>query len=411
MKKVFKLLLIILNLPLYWISFFIPRDKNLWIFGAWFGQKYADNSKYFFEYVNKFCKKIRAIWLAKDKETIDFIQKEGYEAFHMFSIKGYLLSLRAKIAVLTVGIDDINPYTTGNMKFLQLWHGTPLKRIVFDDEKIFWHPKGFQKFFVKLSPLKRKFINYSDDIFISTSKDVRNIISSAFRVKANNVKITGYPRTDIFFNSCSDKMQVLNFMKQLSQKGNRIVIYMPTHREVNNFCYLSPFIKKIKYFDEKLRRNKIFMFIKMHFYQMERVGFFNLNNIIFLTDSMIKHDIYNFLPYTDLLITDYSSVYFDYLLLDKPIVFAPFDIESYKIRDREFYYNYDDVTPGPKVENWDNLIEVVEKELRFPERYKKERERVCRKFHKYNDGKSCERVFKEVANEIFIKKTEIINKI
>jgi len=70
LNKLFNIFIYTLNIPLYWISYFIPKKKNLWIFGAWFGYRYSDNSKYIFDYVNKNYKMIRGFGLQKVKLSI-----------------------------------------------------------------------------------------------------------------------------------------------------------------------------------------------------------------------------------------------------------------------------------------------------------------------------------------------------
>jgi len=97
------------------------------------------------------------------------------------------------------------------------------------------------------------------------------------------------------------------------------------------------------------------------------------------------------------LITDYSSVYFDFLLTDRPIIFAPFDYDSYIAKDRELYYDYDKVTPGPKCKDWDEVLDWIEKFKTNPSLYQKERAKAKDKFHKYKDNKNSRRVFKEIV--------------
>ena len=105
---------------------------------------------------------------------------------------------------------------------------------------------------------------------------------------------------------------------------------------------------------------------------------------------------------TDFLITDYSSIFFDYLLLDKPIIFAPFDQEDYLKNDREFYYNYELVTPGIKAKDWDEVLERV-KNLIYCDNYTYNEERafIKKMFHTFSDGNSSERVFQAI--KIFSK--------
>jgi len=108
-------------------------------------------------------------------------------------------------------------------------------------------------------------------------------------------------------------------------------------------------------------------------------------------------DIYPLVKETDILITDYSSIYFDFLILDRPIIFAPFDIEQYVKSDRALYYDYYDVTPGPKAKNWPEVFRQIEEEIQ-EDHWKTKRNIICHRFNKYVDNKSSERVFKVIQD-------------
>ena len=110
----------------------------------------------------------------------------------------------------------------------------------------------------------------------------------------------------------------------------------------------------------------------------------------------INQDIYSVINNFDLLITDYSSIYFDYLLSDNPIIFAPFDYDHFIGNQREFYYDYDEVTPGPKCKNWDEVLEWIVKFKDNSMLYSAERKNIKDKFHKYQDGNSCKRVYEKI---------------
>ena len=101
-----------------------------------------------------------------------------------------------------------------------------------------------------------------------------------------------------------------------------------------------------------------------------------------------------------MLITDLSSVYCDYLLMDRPIVFSAFDIAGYLAQDRSLYYEYDDVTPGPKAENWDEVVASLRHFFDDPDWYKEERQLIKQRFNSYQDGKSCERLYDEIKKRI-----------
>jgi len=95
-KKIKTFLVFVLNTPLYWISYFTPKNKNLWI------------------------PKIKAIWFTKNKQVLKMVKNKGYTACLAYSLKGYLLSIRAKIGVISTSSGDINKYAIGKMKIVQL---------------------------------------------------------------------------------------------------------------------------------------------------------------------------------------------------------------------------------------------------------------------------------------------------
>ena len=126
--------------------------------------------------------------------------------------------------------------------------------------------------------------------------------------------------------------------------------------------------------------NETVFVIKRHFYhQKESVDVSKYSNITDITGKSM--DIQELLMDTDILVTDYSSTYIDYLLLDRPIVFYNFDYQDYLNTDREMYYDYEEVTPGYKAENFDQLMEEFERLIQGEDYFKEERERVCNFFY------------------------------
>lgn len=104
-------------------------------------------------------------------------------------------------------------------------------------------------------------------------------------------------------------------------------------------------------------------------------------------------DLYEVLGATDLLITDYSSVYFDYLLLDKPIIFTPVDYKEYE-ENRGFLLSpYEEWTPGPKAITQKSLQMKIEEELKNKNQYQKMRRNIKGRVHQYQDAKSIQRVW------------------
>lgn len=399
-KRIKTVITLIFGDLIYLISYFVPKDRNLWVFGAWFGEKYADNSKYLFEYLNKKHPEIRAVWLTKNKESFDLITQKGYEVYLMNSFKGYKIGLKASKAIISTGIEDIIPYTCGRTKIIQLWHGSPLKRIMFDDEFLCNELKNFKsKVYLFIFPyiLKKEFSNGT--IFISSSEEVKNILSTAFRVPKGNVKITGYPRND--FSDQITEIPIKKFFSKKKDDNIKIGIYMPTHRK-DGERIIKLLFENYHYINSRLQYLNSILLIKFHFYGLddEMAKRSKCDRIIFLSDDDFQQDIYKIIPSTDYLITDYSSVYFDYLLLNKPIIFAPFDIEDYLVDDRKFYYDYNEITPGPKAKNWNAVLTYIEEAINYPDKYKEDREIIKKRFNKYEDKENCKRVF-EIITENF----------
>ena len=381
MNKIKKLLLYAMNIPLYWISKLIPKNKNIWIFGAWFGDKYADNSKYLFEYVNKNHPEIRAIWLTKADDTLGLLHSKGYETYKSTSFKGYYFSMRAYFGFVSTGFNDINHFVFTE-KYINLWHGNPLKKVVYDDKLT--NGVNYDSLFNRLIRIIFPFIHLPEDydyILASSEEESKNL-STAFNKKTNDILITGLPRNDVF--SCDFNGQI------------KKIIYMPTHRNEGEMDIKKVLLKNLDELNKILSTVDIELYIKLHYYHMKDMNLEQYSNIFLLHDDDIEQDIYSVINKYDLLITDYSSIFFDFLLTHKPIIFAPFDYNEYLTKDRELYYDYDDVTPGPKCKNWNEVLEWIEKFKENPNLYSEERKKIKDKFHKYQDGKSCERVYQEI---------------
>lgn len=317
----------------------VPKDKNLRVFGAWFGNKFADNSKYIFLKANQRADGKKNIWISKKPEIVSFVQEQGYEAFYAYSLKGIYYQLRAQYVYQSTGIHDICSRTMGNAEIIELWHGIPLKKIMYD-----------------AFPAKTQFRKYAyrKKRVIATSSKVASIYSNAFKLPKENILVFGQPRNDIFFDESLVDREMLSKIYEISKK-NKIILYAPTHRKEGevmlnlnshlDFAWLNNFCAK----------NNYCFLIKKHYFHAneDEINFSKLSNIFDITN--LDLDIQQLLRVTDVLITDYSSIYIDFLLLDRPILFYNYDFTDYVIDDRKLYFNYDEVTPGKKVKNFEEM--------------------------------------------------------
>ena len=164
----------IINIPINWISYFIPKKDYIWVFGEWFGQNYSDNSKYMFEYLNATQPNIRSIWLTCNKSIFKTISNKGFEVYNTYSLKGYYFSSIAKYIFVSTSIFDVNRFVISNSIKIQLWHGSPIKKIINDqtrvkDSLLLYYKKLFFPF---------NYVCY--DLLISSSEIVKNNYKSAF---------------------------------------------------------------------------------------------------------------------------------------------------------------------------------------------------------------------------------------
>ena len=375
--------------PLSLFSRWMPKNKNIWLFGSWSGVQYNDNSKYLFRYVNKQCPGIRAVWVTKSKNTLNIIKGEGYECYLMYSLSGVILTLKASVAIISrAKAEDlpiyISPYTT---KIVQLWHGTPLKKLGRDknigsqiDDSFVNHVKKI----IRRLLLPQSNNNYS--IFISASEEVGLLLASAYGhwMKVGAIKTTGYPRND-------------ELHKKITKGINKKGIYLPTFRDWDKSGerLFNEYGFDAKKLNCVLADLGVMLDLKLHPETNLPENILNdlseASNISFLTVS----DIYECLGEYDFIITDYSSIYFDFLILDRPIIFAPFDLDQY-IAGRGLYFDYDEVTPGIKSYSWDEIINAIKLIMEGADKFKAQRAEVNARINAFDDNKSCQRVTEEI---------------
>jgi CDP-glycerol glycerophosphotransferase (TagB/SpsB family) len=390
LNKLKRLAIILINIPLRLIIWVVPKNRNIWVFGAWYGKRFSDNSYFLFKYINERDSRIKAVWLVKDRILLKEIASQGYRVYHAFSFWGYYYSSIAKVIVVSSSItSDVNVFAISNRTLkVQLWHGIPLKKIGFDDQRRTKRPVDYIKKLLEID----EFSNY--DLIISTSKDVSEHFSTAFSVHSEKIKVTGYPRNDILFEN-RDKCK---------QADKRKVLYAPTYRGGlgDKFDLFKPYKFNREKMENLLETYSAELYINIHYANLPDEFLLNRpedsSNIFYLNHENINTILNTF----DVLITDYSGIYIDFLLIDKPIIFSSFDINDYAC-DRGFYYDYNKVTPGPIATNWTSIENELERLFKGGDKYKSLRQQVKDLFHKYQDNKSCERVFDMINDQLKVQ--------
>lgn len=333
-----------LKLLQYCISYIIPKNKKIIVYGAWYGNNFTDNSKYVFLEASK-DKEYKNIWISKNKKVVEELKTKGYKAEYIYSIKGIIYQLIAGKAVVCVGYPDLCRPLIAHKKILHLWHGVPLKKICYDVSL-----PGF------LERLQDVF--FRDTRVLYTSKNYYEIYKRCFGKDDKHLFLCGQPRNDIFYDSNLIDREMLDQFKKISVQ-TKTIVYLPTHRhEGKELLNLDKHIDFAK-LDLFCKENNMDFFIKKHFYHLNEPlisGYDNIHDI-----SNTDYDAQFLLSQADVLITDYSSCYVDYLLRCKPIIFFQYDKDNYIKNERDFYYDNEYVQPGIVATSYSELEDALAK--------------------------------------------------
>jgi CDP-glycerol glycerophosphotransferase len=369
-----------------------PPSAACWVFSSVHNNAFNYNSSYLFLYVREHCPDIHPYYIINDDVVRRKLQKQYGDKY--FIQTNTLEGIR-KVLSCKVWFTSTAPplYGTGFRKkyrIINLWHGVPLKKIGMEQENLSWMTRKYYKYLFA--------DNY--EAVLTTSTEMIPVMSRSFLVEKERIKIWGQPRNDMLF--C--RQDAGDIIKKIYGDENvpgfeKVVLYAPTFRD-HEPTKLFPFPefemvggaagRLIEWLEEK----QIFLCIRMHLY--EQTGYEWLrkmdvpgSRIRFLNEDR-QGDIMEILNIFDLLITDYSSIYIDYLLTKRPIVFLPYDREEY-LKERGMNFDYDEVTPGPKPKTLQEFLNSIEELLYNHDNYVCQRARSDLFFNEIQEP-CCEKI-------------------
>lgn len=345
----------------------IRPDSHIWLFSSTDNSHYNYNSRYLFEYVKENLPEITPLFVINDPELRNSLSsKYGKQYFiETGSIQGIRQALSAGVWFTSAGLPA---YGTGLHKkrlIINLWHGVPLKKIALLDPNL---KKAARIYFKKIFSE-----NYT--CILTTSHELIPLMARSFAVSEDKIKVWGQPRNDGLFQK-NDCREILGQLFPDLPEYTKTVLYAPTFRDYGQ-VQLFPF----KDFDQKqleafLEEKNMLLFIRTHVAEQGSAAPYLGKRIRFLGNEQAE-DVTGILNIFDCLITDYSSIYIDYLLTDKPMIFLPYDRQQY-LDGRGMNFDYDDVTPGPKPETFNDFLDALSPKEDF---WKSERTRVNRLFN------------------------------
>ncbi|MDO3659854.1 CDP-glycerol glycerophosphotransferase family protein [Bacillus sp. C28GYM-DRY-1] len=330
----------------------LPPKKNLIIFESFGGKQYSCNPRAIYEYMIENCKnEYKMIW-SVNKSFKQQFDDYGIPYIRRFSVKWLYSMARAKYWVVNSRLPLWIPkpeHTT----YLQTWHGTPLKKLAVDMDEVHMPGTTTKKY-------KRNFTKEASnwDFLISPNAYSSEIFARAFKFKKNMLE-TGYPRNDFLYNQ-NNIQQINSIKRRLNIPANKkIILYAPTWRD-------DKFYSKGKYkFDLDLDLNILkqhlgddyIIVLRMHYLVAENFDLSKFENFAF--DFSNHGDIRDLYIISDLLITDYSSVFFDFANLKRPIIFYVPDIDEYRDKLRGFYFDFEKKAPGPLIKTTMGVIKEI----------------------------------------------------
>lgn len=286
--------------------------------------------------------------------------------------------------------------STNNQKIINLWHGTPLKKI------------GFMSNAATILPPNA--LNCFDKILLSN--DIQDdIYIKSFRLKENQILHAGYPRNDLIFSSSKQFSKIIEDY----HKYEKHILWMTTYRvtkdgishtSAKNWSSTGiPLLindDKLIKMNDFLSKNNIQLIIKMHNNNsQDNIQDIQLSNIKYLSENDYLNkgiQLYELLNETDALITDYSSIYFDYLLTNKPIGFILDDYEDYIKANGLYYDDIDYYLPGEHIYNYEELKSFFIKIKKGIDEKEELRNEINSLFNKYDlHGKNCKWLLDELG--------------
>ncbi len=377
----------ILYLFLYWI---VPTDKKTIIFESNLGKNYTGNPKAIYEKMveDKLDEKYTCIWILND--TNISIPGNCIKVKKMRFLYLYYLN-RASFWVF----DTRQPLFVKKKRkttYVQTWHGTPLKRLALDMETI--NMGGEKDIELYKDRFRRSVKRW--DFLLSQNNYSTNIFKRAFAFDKEILEL-GYPRNDKLVNFDFNNINLLKEKLGLPT-DKKVILYAPTWRD--NAYYEKGKYKfesniDLKYMYEQLGEEYIII-NKAHYLVVDNLDSEGLNDFVYTFSN--NQDITDLYLVSDILITDYSSVMFDFSVLNRPMIFYVYDIEMYGNDLRGFYFDLKEEAPGPLVKTTRDLVSEVKKisdgyNENYNEKYAKFRE----KYNYLDKGNSS----KEFINRFF----------
>lgn len=379
----------ILSFLLRIFALFTKVDPKLVLFVSFNGKAYSDNPRYLFEYLRDHpqYQDYHFVWALKKHQEI-----VGADTVKFNSLNYYYLLAKAKYWIFN---SKMAPYyhKKPEQVYLQTWHGTPLKHLghdIADNGSTYYRSHQTYTQMVTSYDHDREHWDY----LVSPNDFSSQAFASAFGVSADRILAFGYPRVDCLVNSPAEEATKIK-QKFGIPTDKKVILYAPTWRDNSYELSGYTFELQVDFYKWKAALPEEYVVVfKPHYliansYEVPA----ELNDFVYAMDA--SADINDAYLMSDILVTDYSSVFFDYAVLNRPIYFYMYDFDEYQDVLRGFYLNVPADLPNDIAKTEEELLRQINAEDFDYDRLAAFNQR----FNLYNDGRSSEKIIRRVFNE------------
>lgn len=369
-------------------------DDKLVYFQTFSGRGYSDSPKAMYEYMMKApeYRDYRFVWSFKEPERFQFLKNDRTDIVKFRTRADNIALRKAKYWITNYRMLN-HQYPRKGQVYVQCWHGTPLKRLGYDLESSDNVMNSGSEIREKYRSDAKKF-----SYILSPSPFCTEKFASAWNLvktgQTHKIIEEGYPRNDRLINTTPEERDELR--KKLGVEGRKVILYAPTWRD-NQHTSGEGYTYKTEVDFDRLRDelgDEYVILFRAHYLVANSFDFAKYRG--FVEDVSSYSDINELYIAADILVTDYSSVFFDYANLKKPVIFYMYDLEEYANELRGFYISLDEL-PGPIVRDESALVKEIRDcdEWQPDEKY----EAFCAKYNPKDDGHASERVLGRIIHQ------------
>lgn len=359
-----------LSFVLGWV---VPKDPRVCVFA---GRHWGGNTAPLFEAAAS--AGLAGHWLTRRPE-----EARGPGRASTRSWRALWLAARAGTVVLTHSLADLAPLSVPRARIFNVWHGMPIKRIAAADPGFATRRHAAAN--------RREQRRYAG--MFATSRAMAELFTKTFGLPAERIFVTGQPRTDVLARPLAPEIEAVLTRDRPSHR--RRILYCPTWRE-HAPVRLFPFADRdLPALDAKLAALDAVMFVRTH--PNDPGGRFEATERIVGLPGSVLEEITDALPAFAVLVTDYSSVWYDWLLLDRPALFLPYDLAEYTASPG-FYRPFDEIAAGPRPVSQAELVTALAAALEGEDPWADARARVRALVHEVPAHGATERVLRVLAD-------------